>query len=213
MLLTFFLLWSFQGNSYFLDGHAFHLRSGVIVKTVADVKESSQFYTWQEGTSFITLEKRNVRHVEFFSLRVPGNRPKSTSRSATRRRISGIPVAFTNKQGETEIKTRHINQRGRSVEGQKVPNRVDRLTTKAEAHGAFYEVAFANYTVGSNVELRFYDLKGNLQAKAFLEVAEPNGQVHLQKNRDALVWNFSLSDQINVQKLGLVEVITLEDKP
>lgn len=211
MLLSLLWLLSFQGDFYYLDGHAFHLRSGLIVKTVAEVKENPLFYTWQEGDAFVTLEKRNVRTVEFFSLQVPGRKPKSFLKGSTRRRISGMPVTFTNSKGDLELKTRHINQRGRSMEGQVVPNHVDRLIMQEGSGGAAFTAILDRSTLGSQLEMRFYDLSGGLEAKAFLDVTDVENRTDLRRQSKQLHWEFSLSQAIDVKKIGLVEVITLGD--
>lgn len=211
MLLSLLLFIAFQGDFYYLDGHAFHLRNGVVIKTVAEIKEDRLFYRWQEGDAFLSIEKRNVRTVEFFTLRVPGNRPSSTFRSASRRRISGMPVAYTNQQGDTILKTRHINDRGRSLEGQPMLNRVAELRIAKGADPVFFTAEFDQSKVGSSVELRFYDLEGNLEAKAFLDVKDIDSRTDLRKEKGKLLWQFSLSGGIEVQKIGLVEVLSTEE--
>jgi hypothetical protein len=211
MFLTVLFCFAFQSEFYFLDGHAFHLQNGVIVKTVAEVSENRLFYNWQEGESYISIEKRNVKTVELFSLKVPGRKPRTVFKNTTRRRISGIPVAYENKKGETLLKTRHVNQRGRSMEGKPVPNRVERLVMDQAAQGSVFTVEFDKTTANTNVELRFYNLKGDLEAKAFLEVADPKTNDKLIRNGKTYSWNFGLSDRIQVKKIGLVEVLTVEE--
>lgn len=192
---------------YFLDGIELHLDTGVIIMTAEAVKEDRFTYSWREEGEFISFEKRNVKSVKYFSWPVMGIKPKKVSKTAVQRRIKGDPVAYKVK-GVSYLKVRHVDARGRSTEGRVFNNLVKELreVAKTPDNESVMALKIVNVNEKSDLELRFYNTKGKLLYKTFLDLGSVK-RSKKERKEQVLHHQFQLPDSLEFEALGLVEAM------
>lgn len=200
-----------MGDYYFLDGIELHLTSGVVIMTAEEVKEDRFTYSWREEGEFWSFDKRNVKSVKYFSWVVEGLKPKKETKTAVQRRISGDPIVYET-GGQRFLKVRHVDQRGRSTEGRVHLNLVDALwEIPSEAEQSTLALSMVNVEGEAELELRFYDLKGQLLYKVFVDL-DTVSRTRKERKEATLSHQFSLPDAIDLKSLGLVEVMVTSKK-
>ena len=194
MILFLSILLHMQSH-YYMDGVAFHLKNGTVIKTANSFKEDTYFYSWKEDGVMVTLEKKHVANIQYFSWRVKGKPPEIKNDSSVNRRISGKPVVYKY-QNDTYIRVRHIGQNGRSQEGG-APNMVANL----KVNGDTFVVNYKTNTPSSKVSYRFYDKQGRIVAVIFDEIPKRVKKTHTSE--------LAKPKGVDVQALGLVEVTSI----
>ena len=192
----------FQGH-YYIDGVEIHLRDGTIIKTAAEIVDERLFYRWEEDGMVVSVEKNKVSAIRYFSMRVKGRPPVKHTKTLIQRRISGKPVTYKYKEVRY-FKFRHVDDRGRTAEG-RAPNQLKQLKQiEGESEGYHtLEAVFAKTVPGTRVSFRFYNLEGRIMAKAFAQIKE-------KPEKTEPPYRFSVPNTIDLDKLGLVEVVTIE---
>lgn len=200
------LFWQAQYSEYyFLDGIELHLDTGVIIMTSEEVVEDRFTYSWREEGEFISFEKRNVKSVKYFSWPVKGVKPKRTSKTAVQRRIKGDAVVYR-VNDVAYLKVRHVDARGRSTEGRVFKNLIKELreVSAASDDASTMSMKVINVDPQADVELRFFDNKGKLLYKAFVDLAAVERSKKDRKD-GVLFHRFELPDSLDINQLGLVE--------
>ena len=206
-----FLSWQYEAY-YFLDGVELHLDTGVVIMTAQEVKEDRFTYSWREDGEFLSFEKRNVKSVKYFSWPVRGIKPKKSTKTAVQRRISGDPVAYDVK-GVTYLKVRHVDDRGRSTEGRVFNNLVRELReVSSQPDGeSVMALKMINVKDQADLELRFYNKKGKLLYKAFVDLGTVT-RSRKDRKAEVLHHQFELPESLDIESLGLVEALILDKK-
>ena len=198
------LILFFQETFYYLDGVEIHLVNGTIIKTASSLKEDLYFYSWEEGSVTVNIEKNQVKTIRFFSMRIPGKAPKKKSKTYAQRRLTGKPAAFS-RNGDLYLRYRHVDRSGRSAEGNKIPNRVREIAVENQGEPGFriLVVNFVETTPETNAVFRFYNLEGKRLYETVLSI-EP------QKKREkkARPYRIKIPEGVPLKKIGLVEVVT-----
>ena len=208
MLLLALLLF-FQEEHYYLDGVEIRLVNGTVIKTASPLKEELYFYSWEEGSATVNLEKNQVESIQFFSMRVPGRAPQKKTKTAAQRRLTGKTAAYSH-GGRVYFRYRHVDRTGRSAEGKMVPNRVNemRVENKGEAGFQLIGVRFKEITPNTRAVFRFYNLKGARIYESFLNIPSP-----VKKQKKQATFHIKLPEGVKPQEIGLIEVITQVTQP
>jgi len=198
------LVW--QQEYHYVDAVAIYLKSGEVYKTAEEVKEDAVFYSWTEEGLGVFIEKRNVQSFEYFTLRVPGPKPRGAVKTRVQRRISGAPVVYR-RDGELYLKRLHVDARGKSMEGRGAPNYVKEIkqaaSEQAERHAltAYFSKTNPDY----DVVFRFYDKRGRLRAEAFVSGEELPKKLRKNRMHEA---RLAIPAAMALDELGLVEVMS-----
>ncbi len=205
MLNLLLLLAFLPQEHHYIDGVELTLNDGTVIKTASDLNEDRLFYTWEEEGTTVSIERKKVRSIQYFSMRVKGPAPRKKTKTAVQRRISGLPVAYERK-GVTFFKVMHVDARGRNADGSPVPNRVKELF-KGGMQGSDHllSVDFSQTRKDTLARFRFYSQKGQLLCQSFVPVGDPVSKDRKSKTER---YNFTVPAAINLEKLGLVEVFS-----
>ena len=197
---------------YYLDGVEFHLHDGSIIKTAAEFEEDPYYYTWFEEGVPVTIEKKRVRSIQYFSMKVAGRPPKKPYKNSVQRRITGRPVGFS-RDGRFFLPCRHVYPNGRSAEGANIPNYVKEIEQGQAQNGDLWqlEAQFTKTSPGYEVEFRLYSLKGGLLLKTFCQ----SDDLAKGKPKKPALFAFFVPSTMDLQQIGLVEVINkkIEEDP
>jgi len=205
-MLLWLLLVVCQGEHFYLDGVTFFLKDGTEIRTVAEIRENQLEYVWYEGHVEINLFKRDVASMEYFSMRVKGRRPYKEYKNAAMSRISGRPVAYS-RDGQTYLKCRHIDFRGRPAEGRSNASQIKELHVGEPVDGVRTLTAqFARVVKDSLLTIRFYDLKG---ARLYETHADADALAVDDRGRKPATFQFTLPARFDPNQIGLVEVVTV----
>ena len=210
LLLLFYLPQDF----YYLDGVEIRMDNGTIIKTTANVIEDRLFYSWNEDGYNVTLAKERIVSLRYFSVRVKGRQPYAKSKTVSQRRLSGRPIAYE-AGGKVFLKCRHVNGKGRSVEG--TPLALNIVTNMTELQnnvdGKVMEVNFQKTTPGSRASFRFYDLKGKRLSTSYLNIPAGKGKKKGKKRKkgkksEPQKMTLTVPGEFDLFKVGLVEVVS-----
>ncbi len=193
----------FQEHHY-VDGVTIYLKSGEVYKTLSEVREDRLFYTWQEEGELIAIEKRTVQSLEYFTMRVPGRKPYEASRSQVQRRISGASIVYR-RDGDIYLKCRHVDERGRSLEGMGAPNYVKAIKQipSDSPERIALVVQFSKTSPDYDVAVRFYNMEGRLLAESFIDGASLPRKVRRNELHET---RLAIPASVDLGKLGLVEI-------
>ncbi len=176
------------------------MKSGLIIKTTAELKEDKFFYSWLEDGVPAQVEKRNVRTIKYFSMKVSGTPPKTQKVTAAQRRLTGKPIHYE-RDGQLYLKCRHIDDKGRSQEGGGALNYVREIQVGSVADGyRQLKLVLRSETPGSIINLKFYNRRGKLVARADADI-----KTSKKKNQtsDPMI---TLDASLDMKALGLIEV-------
>ena len=202
-MLSLLLLTMLVQDHHYLDGVEILMRDGSIIKTISDLREDRFFYTWEEEGTTVSVEKKKVRSIRYFSMLVKGPAPRKKTKTALQRRISGQPIAYQ-RDGATYLKVMHVDARGRSADGTPVPNRVKELFQSGHTD-TDHEMAvdFQKSEAGTLARFRFYSLRGKLLFQTVITIDKSSG-----KKKKIVQYPFTIPNSIDLKKLGLVEVFS-----
>lgn len=200
--------WFLLQESYFLDGTEFILTDGTTIRTAQEIDIDAHHYSWREGGEFILIPKAKVRKVNFFSLRVPGRAPKRSYKNIHQRRVNGRPAVY--QKGDREyLRFRHVDYRGRSVEGFLAYNIVTEIAVVNDKDSISLAVDLLQVRPDSIIEFHFFGINGKPLLTLNVDVFDAlTKRVRKRDKLDTWQTRVPLTDGFDLHKIGLVEVVS-----